>query len=392
MLEVIENNIPPTDSGFFLYFDSKRKTFLSETEGDMFFPGIPAELLRQDIIPVPQKKVVVHGLTGTGPAIKRIGDLMAKYSLAVDPILLSGETGVGKNHIAALVHRCSGRTGKFVVVDTPNISDNLFESKLFGHKKGAFTDAKFNKTGLVEEAAGGTLFLDEITEVPLDVQAKLLWFIDTQKYYTLGESNEKEADVRIIAATNKDLHEAVEEKKFRKDLYYRLNVLEIDVPPLRERKKDIKNLVLEYQRYLKGKEIGPGFWDELYDYHWPGNVRELLNVLKRAGIMLENPITGEKIASLLGRNGKKNPPEMKHSEPLKEIREKLKTGENFWQLIWKPFIDREFDRNTVKALLKWFYTKGSYSFKNMIRRLNVDEQDYQTFMSLVYKYKIDPRT
>ena len=108
--------------------------------------------------------------------------------------------------------------------------------------------------------------------------------------------------------------------------------------------------------------------------------------------MLENPITGEKIASLIGRNGKKNPPEMKHTEPLKEIREKLKTGESFWQLIWKPFIDREFDRNTVKAILKWFYTKGSYSFKNMIRRLNVDEQDYQTFMSLVYKYKIDPRT
>jgi transcriptional regulator with PAS, ATPase and Fis domain len=124
------------------------------------------------------------------------------------------------------------------------------------------------------------------------VQAKLLRFMDTRKYYVLGESNEKKVDVRIIAATNRILPGVVKNKEFRKDLYYRLNILEIEVPPLRQRKKDIKNLILENQILLRGKEIGPGFWDAVNNYHWPDNVRELLNFLKRAGIMLESPITG----------------------------------------------------------------------------------------------------
>ncbi len=330
--------------------------------------------------------------------IKGIRELAAKYALESEPILLSGETGVGKNHIAALIHRFSGRKGKFIIVDTPNINDQLFESKLFGHKKGAFTDAKFDKTGLVEEAANGTLFFDEITEIPLDIQAKLLRFIDTKTFYTLGESSEKVSDVRILAATNKDLDQAVENNEFRKDLYYRLSVLEMVVPPLHERKEDIKSLVLENQRLLRGKQIGKGFWDVVCNYHWPGNVRELLNILKRAGIMLESPITGEKIATILNSNGKKNSLETNGNgngdleAAVKEIRKKLKTNhDSFWQLIWEPFINRDFDRNTVKGILKFFYIESSYNFREMIRRLNVDESEYPKLMSFIYKYRIDPR-
>jgi transcriptional regulator with PAS, ATPase and Fis domain len=230
----------------------------------------------------------------------------------------------------------------------------------------------------------------------------LLRFIDTQKFYTLGESTEKEADVRIIAATNKDLHQAVEEKEFRKDLFYRLNVLEIEIPPLFERKEDIKKLVLEHQILLRGKEIGKGFWDVVCNYHWPGNVRELLNILKRAGIMLESPITGEDISSVINMNGnsngngKKNPfkKDDNGNGMLKEVREKLKrstNGESFWELLWRPFIDRDLDRNTVKSILRTFYTESSHSFKKMIRYLNVNDSDYKTFMSLLYKYRIDPR-
>jgi transcriptional regulator with PAS, ATPase and Fis domain len=335
---------------------------------------------------------------GTSRVIKGIRELAVKYARESEPVLLSGETGVGKNHIAALIHRDSGREGKFVIVDTPNINDHLFESKLFGHKKGAFTDARFDKTGLVEEAANGTLFFDEITEIPPDIQAKLLRFIDTQTFYTLGESTEKKADVRIIAATNKDPEQAVENNEFRNDLYYRLSVLEIEIPPLHQRKQDIKSLVLENQPLLRGKQIGKGFWDVICNYHWPGNVRELLNILKRAGIMLESPITGEKIAAILNGNGKKNALKTNGSgngnldAVVKEIRKKLKTnGESFWQLIWAPFIDRDFDRNTVKGILKFFYTESSYNFREMIRRLNVDESEYPKLMSLIYKYRIDPR-
>jgi transcriptional regulator with PAS, ATPase and Fis domain len=340
----------------------------------------------------------IVGITGTSRVIKGIRELAAKYALESEPILLSGETGVGKNHIAELIHCFSRRKGKFVIVDTPNINDQLFESKLFGHKRGAFTDAKFDKTGLVEEAVNGTLFFDEITEIPLDIQAKLLRFIDTKTFYTLGESSEKTSDVRILAATNKDLEQAVENNEFRNDLYYRLSVLEIEIPPLHQRKEDIRSLILENQPLLRGKQIGKGFWDVVCNYHWPGNVRELLNILKRAGIMLESPITGEKMAVILNGNGKKNSLKTNGSgngdldAAVKEIRKKLKTnGDNFWQLIWEPFIDRDFDRNTVKAILKSFYIESSYNFREMIRRLNVDESEYPKLMSLIYKYRIDPR-
>lgn len=384
--------IHPINRKFFLYVDSGRKERF--TESDRASIKILGELLEQVIRQV-REDAHTSGISGDSKVIKEIRDQVVKYSIEEEPILLSGETGVGKNHIAALIHRYSGRKGKFIVVDTPNIIDNLFESKLFGHKKGAFTDAQFQKNGLVEEAAGGTLFFDEITEVPLDVQAKLLRFMDTKKFYTLGESVEKEADVRIIAATNKDLRRAVADKEFREDLYYRLNVLEIQVPPLRLRKDDIKNLVMENLRLLRGKEIGKAFWETVYDHRWPGNVRELLNILKRAGIMLESPITGEKLYSLIYMNGKdKEYPIIdgdNGDEILEDTREKVKTGCNFWQLIWEPFIDRELDRTTVKRLLKSFYAESLFNFRQMIRNLNLAEREYPKFMSLLYKYRIDPR-
>ncbi len=381
--------IHPIDRRFFLYIDSGKKEFFTEKDRISF--RILGGLLEQ-FISLAHKEADDSGLTGTSSAIEEIKELVVKYSLEEDPVLLTGETGVGKNHIAGLIHRFSGREGKFVIVDTPNIDANLFESKLFGHKKGAFTDARFDKTGLVEEAVRGTLFFDEITEVPMDIQAKLLRFIDTRKFYILGESTEKEADVRIIAASNKDLLKAVEDKEFRQDLYYRLNVLEIEVPPLRQRKEDIKKLVLGNQILLRGKEIGEGFWEAVCNYHWPGNVRELLNILKRAGIMLESPITSEKIASILGSVKKDFPGKKENGGVLlREIRERLSSGESFWELVWKPFIVRDFDRETVRSILKEFYAESSNNFKEMIKRLNVDKGDYQKFMSYIYKYNIDPR-
>lgn len=335
-------------------------------------------------------------LAGSSGAAAGIRDTVIRFSGEREPVLLTGETGVGKNYIAGLLHRYSGKSGKLVTVDTPNIIDNLFESKLFGHKKGAFTDAKFDKAGFVEEAENGTLLFDEIGEVPPDVQAKLLHFIDTGTYYTLGDSVEKEAKVRIIAATNRDLRQAVENREFREDLYFRLNVLEIEIPPLRRRNGDIKKLVLENKDLLRGKEMGGGFWDVLQGYHWPGNVRELLNILRRAGIMLDSPITGKKMASLIhgGGNGKKPPPGQngnKESRVIERIRENLKTGDSFWQLVWEPFIGRDMDRCTVKLVLKQFYAESSFNFRQMIKNLNMAVSDYPKFMSLVYKYKIDPR-
>lgn len=348
------------------------------------------KLLDRSTMPVSRKKKV----DGEPPIL----ELVKKFALEPEPVLLTGETGVGKNYVAGLIHGYSRRSGQLVIVDTPNIDGHLFESKLFGHKKGAFTDARYEKTGLVQEAAGGTLFFDEITEVPLDVQARLLRFIDTRTYYRLGESTETHADVRIIAATNKNLVVAVRAGEFRRDLFYRLNVLEIQVPPLRQRPEDIDRLVKEHLTLLRGKETGKGFWEIIREYSWPGNVRELLNLLKRAGIMLEPPLTGAKIASLLyaasggqtraAEEGKGNPAE---NVNIGKIRERFRTGESFWQLLWKPFIARDLDRYTVKSVLRTCYFESSCCFRKMIRQINVDLIDYPKFMSLLYKYNLDPR-
>jgi DNA-binding NtrC family response regulator len=222
--------------------------------------------------------------------------------------------------------------------------------------------------------------------------------MDTRKYYVLGESTEKQVDVRIIAATNRNLKEAVENKIFREDLYYRLNVLQIEILPLRQRKDDITHLVQEHRILLRGKETGPGFREVMTAYPWPGNVRELLNILKRAGIMLEIPITGDKMTALLDSDSRKSPVpgvtagKQKNDNRLPvDTREKIAAGASFWDVIWDPFIDRELDRNTVKSILKDFYSENSHSFKKLTRYLNVAEKDYKKFMSLLYKYKIDPR-
>ena len=382
--------IYPLRDNYFLYIDSGKKEVFSEKDRYSF--KILGELLEQVIGRI-REETGSSGISGASGEVARLRDQVVKYSLEEEPVLLTGETGVGKNHIAALIHRYSGRTGKFIIVDTPNISDNLFESKLFGHKKGAFTDAAYDKTGLVEEAANGTLFFDEITEVPMDVQAKLLRFMDTKKYYVLGESREKAVDVRIIAATNRNLHQAVESKEFREDLYYRLNVLAIEIQPLRKRTEDIHSLVRENQILLRGKEIGPGFLEALAAYPWPGNVRELLNILKRAGIMLESPLTGEKISILFGGETSTGPAAKQpgnDTEPV-EIREKITSGQNFWEAVWKPFIARELDRKTVKGVLAGFYAENACNFKKVTKALNIDDRDYKNFMSLLYKYKIDPR-
>ncbi len=380
--------IHPIQNKFFLYIDSGSKDMFTEKDRISF--RVLGELLEQFITRV-RDEADTFGITGKSRAIDNIRDRVVKYSLEEEPVLMRGETGAGKNHIAALIHRYSGRKGKFVVVDTPNIQDNLFESKLFGHKKGAFTDAKFDKTGLVEEARHGTLFFDEITEVPIEVQAKLLRFLDTRKFYVLGESTEREADVRIIAATNKDPHRAVVQKEFREDLYYRLNVLEVKIPPLRERKKDIKSLVLENIRFLRDKEIGDRFWEVLYNYPWPGNARELINFLKRVGILVDAPLTGEKIAAMLNENTPGNNTPGETGDRVNAIKEKIENGENFWQAVWRPFIDRDLDRSLVKRILKDFYIESAESFKKMQQRMHVDQKDYRKLMSLIYKYKIDPR-
>jgi DNA-binding NtrC family response regulator len=327
------------------------------------------------------------GITGNSPGIRKIRQLVLKYSLEEDPVLMCGETGCGKNHIAELIHRFSGRKGKFVTINTPGIPENLFESEVFGHKKGAFTDAQTDKKGLVEEAAGGTLFFDEIAEVPPTFQARLLRFIETRKYYILGGTGEKTADVRIVAATNSDLANAIEKKLFREDLYYRLQVLEIKIPPLRERFQDLEALVAEEQRHLKGKTPGSGFWEVARAYHWPGNIRELKSVLKRAGILIEGPvITGLDLQDII----RQNPllPANAKNGIVEGIWAEFRSGQNFWAAVKEPFLERNLNRDQVKEVITKGLAVAGGKYKDLLPLFNLEPVDYHRFMSFLRDYGI----
>lgn len=380
--------IQPLRNNIFLYIDSGIKKYFSDKDREVF--KALGELLSEIIEHIDKRGSDIGGITGNSGAIQNIRNLVLKYSIEEESILLLGETGVGKSHIAELIHHYSGRKGKFFTVNTPGIPDNLFESEMFGHKKGAFTDAKADKKGFVDEAEAGTLFFDEISEVPLSFQAKLLRFIETKKYTVLGDTMEKEADVRIIAATNRDLPEAIREKQFREDLYFRLQVLEIYIPPLRERREDIKALVMEKRNLLKGKKTGEGFWQVLFDHEWPGNARELITILIRAGIHCGDSINGRDMEEIIRRScySRSEEPIVDKSD---EIWESVKGGLNFWDCVWQPFINRDIDRNTIKKVLKMALEEGRYSFRNTVRILNLQDSDYHSFMALMHKYKIDPR-
>lgn len=379
--------VQPINDNFFLYIDSGLKRFFNDTEREVF--KMLGELLRESIEEIKQDEDGRAGIIGAGETVKTIRELVLKYSLEDDPVLLRGETGVGKTHIAELIHKYSDRKGNFVVADTPTINENLFESEIFGHKKGAFTGAAADKKGLVEEAREGTLFFDEISEVPVSFQAKLLRFIDTHRYRVLGDAKEQTADIRIVAASNKDLTLAMKKKEFREDLYYRLNVLDIFIPPLRQRKEDIKNAVEEKRHFLKGKDIGDGFWDALLNHHWPGNYRELFTVLKRAGILCDGPITGEDIRALI--EGKTTGASTsRENTRLEKIREELAAGKNFWDAVWKQFINRYLNRDEIKQLLLEGFVHSNYKLKKLSEAWHIEESDFKKFIAVLHKYDIHP--
>jgi len=236
-----------------------------------------------------------HTFIGTSRIIKEKLELTSKIALTNSSVLITGESGVGKELFAEQIHLQSDRRDKpFVRVNCAALPANLLESELFGHVKGAYTDASSDRRGRFELADGGTIFLDEIGEIPISLQTKLLRVIQNKVFEKVGSSESILVDVRILAATNKDMEKALEEGTFRRDLYYRLNVLPFYVPPLRERQEDISELALYFLKKIKRetKKHLRGFStlaiDALLTYSWPGNVRELENVVERAAVIANN--------------------------------------------------------------------------------------------------------
>jgi DNA-binding NtrC family response regulator len=239
------------------------------------------------------QKFRFENMVVTSPAMETVVQMAGKVAQSDATVLLLGESGTGKELLARAIHYHSPRSARpLITVNCPSIPDNLLESELFGHVRGAFTGAIKDRKGKFELADGGTLFLDEIGDLREDVQAKLLRVLQEHEFERLGESTPIQVDVRLIAATNKDIQKLVSEGRFREDLYYRLSVVPITIPPLRERKEDIPYLVEFFiERYRKDKKItvDPVVLEILKRYNWPGNVRELENVIERALVLSNEP-------------------------------------------------------------------------------------------------------
>ncbi|HSG29566.1 MAG TPA: sigma-54 dependent transcriptional regulator [Candidatus Krumholzibacterium sp.] len=239
-----------------------------------------------------KEKISVPGsagrIIGSSPVMKKLRELIAMVAPTESPVLVQGESGTGKELVAAEIHNLSKRSGRpFIVINCAAIPETLIESELFGHEKGSFTGAVQKRPGQFKLADGGTLFLDEIGEMPPALQAKLLRAIENGEFLPVGGSSPVKVDVRIVAATNRDLEELSSSGSFRSDLLYRLNVFPISLPPLRERRQDIVEIA---EDFLSGRSSYPvvlsdGVVEKLQAYSWPGNVRELRNILERASIL-----------------------------------------------------------------------------------------------------------
>jgi DNA-binding NtrC family response regulator len=270
----------------------------------------------------------VAGLIGRSTAIMNLGNLIRRLAPTPSTVLLVGESGTGKEIAARALHGLSGRSGPFVPVNCAAIAAELIESELFGHVKGAFTNAGSNRDGLFHYARGGTLFLDEVSELPLPMQAKLLRVLEERSIRPVGGEQEIDVDVRVVAATNRRLDHEVVAGRFRQDLYYRLHVVEIALPPLRDRPEDLPDLIEHFNQQIAIRlglppvPVPPAMVPRLTRYAWPGNVRELKNLVERAILL------GGFDGAVLPESGGEGEPDEAPPDPLRgEADQRLETVE-----------------------------------------------------------------
>ncbi len=273
-------------------FDLDEISIIVERAIESYENKLRLEILRDTGRPASGESDSDHQIVGTSPPMMQIFKTIGRIADKDYPVLITGESGTGKELVARIIHANSlRRNAKLVAINVAAIPKDLLESELFGYEKGAFTGADERKIGRFEEAHMGTLHLDEIGEMPMELQAKLLRVLEEKRFYRLGSEDPTEVDVRIIATTNSDLEKEVSRGRFRRDLYYRLNAITIEIPPLRERKEDILPLaeyfVAKYATELREEErvLSDDAKRLLVTYHWPGNVRELENTIKRVLVL-----------------------------------------------------------------------------------------------------------
>ncbi|MDR4505823.1 MAG: sigma-54 dependent transcriptional regulator [Candidatus Scalindua sp.] len=315
-------------------------------------------------------------IVGESKVIRKLLDDIKRISSCDVNVLITGESGTGKELFARAVHYISSRTGKpFIPVNCGAIPENLFENELFGHVKGAFTDASFKQTGLVKEAEGGTLFLDEIGTINPYIQIKLLRLLQESEYKPLGHSMHLKADIRVITATNMDLAKLVEKHEFREDLFYRLKVVPFHIPPLRERQDDIpiliKHFVEKYSReYDKPiKEISKEAMKSLLLYPWPGNIRELENKIQQLVVMASSSVIRDRDIQLPSSESKSLEADLELFKVAKQ-----KAIDAFEKLYLTKLLTK-YTGDIVSASVK--AGKSRTAFWNLLRKHNLSPKQFQ---------------
>lgn len=313
-------------------------------------------------------------------------------------VLITGESGVGKDLVAGLIHDRSNRRGaSMVTINCAGLPDTLLESELFGHVRGSFTGAYRDKPGLLEAARGGTLFMDEIGEMSLRMQAVMLRFLETGEIQRVGaEHPGPRVDVRLIAATNRNLLDQVAAKTFREDLFYRLNVIHLGIPPLRDRREDIPELVDVFVRHyselytVSMPPISSETMARLLTHGWPGNVRELRNLVERAIVRAQGstvPIPSlplEIAAPVPPSSSDAGAPALARADQL--FQRMLQGGESFWSVVYEPFMSRDLTREDVRLLIGMGLEQTRGSYKILMPLFNMPLSDYKRFLNFVRKY------
>jgi len=337
-------------------------------------------------------------LIGRSQAL-RVVQQEVEYAARSDAkVLITGASGVGKEVVAHLIHaRSRRRHAPMLTINCAAMPDTLLESELFGHARGSFTDAYRDKRGLFEAANGGTVFMDEVGEMSLRMQALLLRFLETGEIQRVGEDRHRvSANVRVIAATNRRLPERIQAGEFREDLYYRLNVIHITIPPLRERKDDVAPLLEHFFRIFAAEHgvplpaVSPEASAALERYDWPGNVRELRNIAERITCRCPGGVIHvEDLPAEVRMQPSASAPAPKAAGPTTAqalLDRILLRGESFWDVAYEPFMARDLTREDVRHLVRVGLEQTRGNYKALVQHFNMPPQDYKRFLNFLRKY------
>ena len=342
-------------------------------------------------------------MVGVSAAIRGVEEEIQHAARSEAKVLITGESGVGKEIVARLIHDGSRRSrGPLITINCAGFPDSLLESELFGHVRGSFTDAHRDKRGWLEAAQGGTIFMDEIGEMSLRMQALLLRFLESGEIQRVGSDRQlPPVDVRVVTATHRRLLQHIADKTFREDLYYRLNVVHIEVPPLRERREDVSMLLDHFFRGFSethgvpAPEVSQEAIACLSAYPWPGNVRELRNVAERLVLRChEGRVEAEMLpAEILRDRRDRHAP--RHTAAIVPVTPMHRTlfdrilneGSSFWSDVYEPFMGRDLTRHDVRELVRLGleHTRGNY--KMLVTLFNMPAEDYKKFLNFLRKYQ-----